>query len=296
MLVIGLTGDVGAGKSILSFAWASQGARVISADSIVAELWERKDLADLAVERWGTSILAPGGTLDHGAVSRVIFDDEKEYRWVCGIIHPLVGEEMERRIDDLDGWVVAEIPLLFEKGVPEWINLTVYVEAPEEERIRRNAARGWDREELRRRERWLLESKSKKEMADLVIRNDGTLEELEARAKALGLRFLSLSSLDRICFESATPEVCRRLFRELSRDERVIEVGMATDEDCEVRDASGGDPGLVVTAFVMSDDLEGIRSLAEKIGDGGVTLRSRPAEAGRLPKDVLLRAMKGEKC
>jgi hypothetical protein len=46
----------------------------------------------------------------------------------------------------------------------------------------------------------------------------------------------------------------------------------------------------------MSDDMEGIRSLAEKIGDGGVTLRSRPAEAGRLPKDVLLRAMKGEKC
>ncbi len=69
MLVIGLTGDVGAGKSILSFAWASQGARVISADSIVAELWERKDLADLAVERWGTSILTPGG--DPGSWGRL---------------------------------------------------------------------------------------------------------------------------------------------------------------------------------------------------------------------------------
>jgi len=266
----------------------------VSADPIVAELWEGKDLLALAVERWGRAVLTPEGTLDHCAVSRAIFDDEEEYRWACGIIHPLVREEMERRIAGLDGWVVAEIPLLFEKGTPAWIDLTVYVEAPEEERIRRNAVRGWDREELRRRERWLLESEGKKKMADLVISNNGTLDELKARAEGLGLRFLSLSSLDRVCFESVSPEVSCRLFRELSRDERVIEVGMATDDDCEAKDAARDDPDLIVTALVMTVDLEDVKSRAEKIGGGGVTLRSRHPEARRLPRDVLLRALKGE--
>ena len=72
MLVIGLTGDVGAGKSTVSSAWGSQGARVISADPIVAELWKREDLVTLAVERWGRSVLTAAGTLDHGAVLSLI--------------------------------------------------------------------------------------------------------------------------------------------------------------------------------------------------------------------------------
>jgi dephospho-CoA kinase len=65
---------------------------------------------------------------------------------------------------------------MFENGVPDWIDLTVYIEAPEDERVIRNASRGWDRDELRRRERWLLGSDRKKKMADLVLCNDGTRE------------------------------------------------------------------------------------------------------------------------
>ena len=296
MLVIGLTGDVGAGKSTVSSAWASQGARVISADPIVAELWKRKDLTALAVERWGREVLATDGTLDHGALSGFIFGDEKEYHWACGIIHPLVREEMDRLIDNLDGWVVAEIPLLFENGVPEWVDLTVYIEAPEEQRVQRNAFRGWDRKELFRRERWLLEREEKKTRADLVISNDGTLDELLENARDLGLRFLSLSSLRRICFESITPEVSCRLFRELSRDERVIEAGIATEEKCEVTGASPGRPELVVTASVRSCDLEGINAVAERVGGIGICVRSSQPEERRFPKEVLLRVVKGEKC
>ena len=296
MLVIGLTGDVGAGKSTVSSAWGSQGARVISADPIVAELWKREDLVTLAVERWGRSVLTAAGTLDHGAVSRVIFSDAKEYRWACGIIHPLVREEMERRIEDLDGWIVAEIPLLFENGVPEWVDLTVYVEASEEDRVRRNAFRGWDREELHRRERWLLESGSKKTRADLITSNDGTLDELEEKTRDLGSRFYFLSSLARVCFGSVTPVVSCRLFRELSRDERVIEVGIASREECEVAGTDRDGPDLIVTAFVGSCDLEGIKALAEKIGGVGIFVRSSQPEGRRFPKEVLLRAMKVDKC
>ncbi|HON34016.1 MAG: dephospho-CoA kinase [Thermovirgaceae bacterium] len=296
MLVIGLTGDVGAGKSTVSSAWASQGARVISADPIVAELWKRRDLAALAVGRWGRGILNAEGTLDHVALSGFIFGDEEEYRWACGIIHPLVREEMEKRIDGLDGWVVAEIPLLFEKGVPEWVDLTVYIEASEEERVRRNAFRGWDRKELHRRERWLLEPEDKKTRADLVISNDGTLDELVENARDLGSRFLSLSSLTRVCFESITPEVSCRLFRELSRDEKVIEVGIATDGECEVTGTPRGGPDLVVTASVRSCHLEVIKAVAERIGGVGICVRSSQPEGRRFPKEVLLRAMKGEKC
>lgn len=110
MLVVGLTGDVGAGKSTVSSVWASLGAHVVSADTIVAALWKRNEMVELAAGRWGERILRPGMALDHSAISRIVFGDEKEYRWVCETIHPLVREEMERVVESLDGWIVAEIP------------------------------------------------------------------------------------------------------------------------------------------------------------------------------------------
>ncbi|HPE91688.1 MAG TPA: dephospho-CoA kinase [Synergistales bacterium] len=295
MLVVGLTGDVGAGKSTVSSVWASLGAHVVSADTIVAALWKRNEMVELAAGRWGERILRPGMALDHSAISRIVFGDEKEYRWVCETIHPLVREEMERVVESLDGWIVAEIPLMFENGVPDWIDLTVYIEAPEDERVIRNASRGWDRDELRRRERWLLGSDRKKKMADLVLCNDGTREELEERARELGSRLLSLSSLVRVCFALGSSGASRRLFRELSRNGRVLEVEIAPGEECKWRDVFHVDPGLIVSAIVRPKDLEETRSMAARIsGEGGPVCSILSGER-RLPKEVLMRAVGSDK-
>ncbi|HPA58695.1 MAG TPA: dephospho-CoA kinase [Synergistales bacterium] len=295
MLVVGLTGDVGAGKSTVSSVWASLGAHVVSADTIVAELWKRSEMVELAVGRWGERILTPGMALDRSAISRIVFEDEMEYRWVCETIHPLVREEMVRAVESLDGWVVAEIPLMFENGVPDWIDLTVYVEAPEDERVIRNASRGWDRDELRRRERWLLGSDRKKKMADLVLCNDGTREELEEGASDLGSRFLSLSSLVRVCFALGSPEASRRLFRELSRNGRVLEVEIAPGEECKWSDVFHVDPGLIVSAIVRSGDLEETMSMATRISGEGGPVSSILSGERRFPKEVLMRAMGSDK-
>ena len=290
MLVVGLTGDVGAGKSTVSSVWASEGAHIVNADLIVSGIWKRGDIASLAVNRWGEGILTSRGLPDHTAISRVVFGDEKEYRWVCDTIHPLVRREMESRVKALKGWVVAEIPLLFENGVPAWVDLTVYIEAPAAMRKIWNASRGWSEGELERRERWLLEASRKKELADFVIRNFGSLEDLTREARVLGRGFLSASGLVRVCFVTASSNDSRRLFCDLSRSVLTLQAEVAPSDGCEPSAGGTSEPALVVSAVTRSSDLEEVEAIARRSCANGI-VRSRKEEAGSLPREVLIRAM-----
>ena len=290
MLVVGLTGDVGAGKSTVSSVWASEGAHVINADLIVASIWKRDDVARLAVDRWGKGILTPEGLPDHAAISRVVFGDEKEYRWVCDRIHPLVRQEMGSRVSALKGWVVVEIPLLFENGVPAWVDLTVYIEAPACSRRLWNASRGWKEDELVRRERWLLDPGIKKDLADFVISNSGSLEELGREARDLGRFFLSASELVRICFVTASGTDSRRLFCALSKNTLVFEAGVAPNDGCENQSGEPSEQALVVSAITRMPDLGEIRAIARNCCPGGI-VASREEDVRSLPRDVLIRAM-----
>ncbi|MDO9509390.1 MAG: dephospho-CoA kinase [Thermovirgaceae bacterium] len=279
MLAVGLTGDVGAGKSTLSSIWAAAGAHVVDADAVVAELWKTEEVISLATGRWGRVILSGDGMPDHAAVSRIVFDDETEYRWLCDAIHPMVREIMAERVRRLDGWVVAEIPLLFENGVPEWIDLTVYVEAAMELRFSRNRSRGWGPEEMIRRERWLLERSKKQGMADLVMTNDGSLERLEREARDLARRFLAASSIMLISVG------------ELSADEAGLICGILSGSGlaAEVRIP---DSGFFVSAFVRRGSLEEVSALLEKVHPGG-GLPVAVQKCAFVPKHVLLWAMEG---
>lgn len=162
MLALGVTGDVGAGKSTVSRIWAEMGASVLDADEIVRSLWKRADIIEAASSRWGKDILGEDGVIVPRKIAAKAFSDPEEYRWMCGLLHPPVRVEMERTAASLEGWVVAEIPLLFEGGVPWWIDATAYVTADSALRASRNAARGMDSAELERRETFLLPGEEKK--------------------------------------------------------------------------------------------------------------------------------------
>lgn len=197
MLALGVTGDVGAGKSTLTRFWKEMGASVLDADEIVRSLWKRPDVIGKAVSRWGRGVADNGGNILRGEIAARAFSCAEDYAWLCGLLHPLVRIEMERISASLEGWVVAEIPLLFEGGVPEWIDATVYLAAPEEKRRDRNSARGWDGREILRRESFLLPSEEKKRRADMVLENTGTLEDLRETAGKKALFFRRLSGLVR---------------------------------------------------------------------------------------------------
>lgn len=180
---VGVTGDVGAGKSTVARLMEAAGGVRLDADVVALALWERPDIRKSAVARWGTDILDPAGAIDRRAVATRIFSDPAEHRWCCGLLHPLVMAELERRVAGLSAsqWAVVEIPLLFEAGRPDWLTFVAFVTAPREVRAERcRVQRGWDEAELRRREGFFLPSEERMKRSDFVINNAGDRDALEA--------------------------------------------------------------------------------------------------------------------
>ncbi|MDO5116038.1 MAG: dephospho-CoA kinase [Synergistaceae bacterium] len=192
MSIVGLTGDVGAGKSTLCKEWGAMGAHIIDADSAARALWDEPDIQREAEKRWGTGFFdAPHKEL-WAKIAAKIFTDEEEYRFAAALLHKRTIAELKRRAAALDGVVVVEIPLLYEGGHEGWLDYVVYAAAPFERRVERNAGRGWDAEELSRRERKLLPSAEKMSRADFVLINDGSEEEWREKARKLGAKLLTL--------------------------------------------------------------------------------------------------------
>lgn len=195
MLVVGLTGDVGAGKSTVARVWQECGAFLLDADFLAKREWSKPTILKQAVARWGKEILNADGGPDLRAIAKRGFENEDGYRFLCGLIHPGVMAELEREVCRGGGWVVVEIPLLFEVGVPWWVDATVFVSASFEARLERNTPRGLDAEELKRRERWLLSRDEKRKRADYEISNEGSLESLSEEAQKLGAKMKRLAEV-----------------------------------------------------------------------------------------------------
>jgi dephospho-CoA kinase len=182
LLFVGLTGGIGSGKSEALAAFERRGAAVLSSDQVVHELLSTPEVRDLLAERWGNEVLS-GGTLSRDAVAEIVFEQPEELAWLEGILFPRVGERMAAWREELvergnaPEVAVVEVPLLFEAGVEPVFDATVAVVAEEETRRQRAGAR--DHRALDGRQARQLTQEEKAAKADYVVRNDGTLEELE---------------------------------------------------------------------------------------------------------------------
>ncbi len=118
MLVVGLTGGIGSGKSTVSARLGERGAIVIDADAIVRELQAPGGEAYVAiVERFGPGVVAPDGQLDRPALAAIVFNDDAARADLNKLTHPLVGREMAARMAAqaaTDNIVILDIPLLAE--------------------------------------------------------------------------------------------------------------------------------------------------------------------------------------
>lgn len=265
MLVLGVTGDVGAGKSTVTKIFQEFGAHVIDADGITHEIWKRPEVLHKAIVKWGEDILLPDGRIDAPGIASRVFTDEDDYKWLCSLLHPLVRSEMEKRVSDLEGLVVAEIPLLFENGVPSWIDLTCYVRTSMERRLSRNRTRGWDQEEIRRREKFLLPREEKMGKADLIIDNESDLGKLRAHLKALSERLLLIASLCVIEIGPLSMEDMKRILDHFSDDPDIL--GMRCDPGDIQDQARGSDlPGHCVVFLAAGEHCSAIRAATEELG------------------------------
>ena len=146
MLLIGLTGGIGAGKSSVSAGLAERGAAVIDADAIVKELQQPGTVVfDEMVARFGPGIVAEDGGLDRAAVAEVVFTDSQALADLSMIVHPRVHEEIERRLAELaetDRVVILDVPLLVESGRDDMAAMIVVDLDPDD--LAAEIDRAWD--------------------------------------------------------------------------------------------------------------------------------------------------------
>jgi dephospho-CoA kinase len=158
------------------------GAATLSTDGVVHELYSDPEVIGAVVERWGEEV-APDGVVDRTAIARRAFTDEEERRWLEGLLWPRVGDRMmawreeESAREPAPKALVVEVPLLFEAGMEGAFDTTVAVVTDEEVRARRAGERG--HEVIDERSARQLTQDEKAELADHVVANSGTLEELE---------------------------------------------------------------------------------------------------------------------
>ena len=188
MLVVGLTGNVAAGKSAVAELWRDAGVPVLSADELAREVVApgTPALARVA-EVFGPEVMGAGGTLDRAAVRRIVFGDEEARRRLEAIVHPGVGRLRDawtrRRRENGAELVVWEIPLLFETGMQDEVDVVVVVDAPPAVRRRRIVeTRGLGDEEAAAVMEAQLPAEGKRRRADFVVDNQGTRAELAERA------------------------------------------------------------------------------------------------------------------
>jgi dephospho-CoA kinase len=198
VLVIGLTGGIGSGKSTVSALLAEKGAVVVDADAIVREVQEPgTPVFEGMVGRFGRGIVAGDGSLDRAAVADLVFGDPDALADLNAIVHPAVGAEIARRMEALaatDEVVVLDVPLLVESRNAFPVAGLLVVDVDPEVAVRRLVEhRGMREADVRARMSRQVARDERLARADRVIDNSGTLVDLRAQVDAawdwiLGLR------------------------------------------------------------------------------------------------------------
>ncbi len=184
MLLVGLTGGIGAGKSTVADLLESRGAVVIDADDLARRAVDPASRALVKVlDRFGDAVRAPDGSLDREALAQIVFGDDAARRDLEAIVHPEVARLFQEGIDPYRGTdriVVYSVPLLVESGLDRAFDVVITVSAGEAVRAARlSRDRGMPDDAARGRMRAQARDAEREAVADFVIRNDGSREELE---------------------------------------------------------------------------------------------------------------------
>lgn len=191
MKIIGLTGGIASGKSTVSRLLAEHGYAVIDADRIAWQLAEPDNsLWQAYYERYGEKVLNDDRTLNRQAVASVVFQNPAEKQWMDSAAHPMIKAEIQRNLARLIAAgrdvVFLDVPLLYEAGWDYMADTVWVVYADEANQLRRLCQRnGFSEAEAQRRIGAQLPMSEKKRRADVVIDNNGSLEDLSRQVHKL---------------------------------------------------------------------------------------------------------------
>ena len=191
MIIVGLTGSVGTGKSTVTNFFRELGAYIIDWDELAREVirphlraWKE------IVEYFGEDFLNEDLTINRQKLAEIVFPDKEKVAKLNQIVHPEVFKEDERITNEIksldpDALIIKDIPLLFELTRPIFVDKTVVVSVSEQTQLRRLEEKGMSREDARSRIKSQLPLEEKIKSADFVISNDGPLEETKKQVEEI---------------------------------------------------------------------------------------------------------------
>jgi dephospho-CoA kinase len=190
MLLVGLTGGIGSGKSTVARMLEARGAVIVDADQVARDVVEPGMPAfEQLVDRFGPGIVGPDGRLDRPKLAEVAFASEEATAALNAITHPAVGAEFLRRMAAApeDGIVVCDVPLLIESedARSRGYEHIIVVEAPRELRLARLEGRGVPRADAEARMAKQATDEQRRAHATWVVDNSGALADLEAQVGAI---------------------------------------------------------------------------------------------------------------
>lgn len=194
MLIIGLTGSFGSGKSTVAAMFAKYGYRVIDADKVTGALLSPGGKAEKKVAKlFGHVILNSSKEIDRKVLAKIVFQDPRELKKLTDILYPIGLKEVKKQISQArqEAIVVLDVPLLFESGWDILADVTIAVQSNQNTQIQRLMKRtGLSKADIRRRMKCQLPAKEKLNRADMIVDNRGTLEQTNAQVRAIVNRLL----------------------------------------------------------------------------------------------------------
>ncbi len=197
MLVVGLTGGIGSGKSTVAQLFAAKGATIIDADLLARELTQPGTPAlKKIIELFGSSILLDSGALDRTQLRKIIFADQEKRIQLEKILHPLIREAMQQQIaSSKSPYCIVVIPLLFETESNPLIKRVLVVDAPEELQIARTTARdNATQNDVTAIVKTQVDRAKRLALADDIIQNDGSIEDLRLKVDKLHKMYIQLGT------------------------------------------------------------------------------------------------------
>ena len=182
-MVIGLTGGIATGKSTVARILASLGAYVINADKIGHNILDKnKDAYNAVINEFGESIVKENGKINRKKLGKIVFSDKNKLKKLENITHPYIIKEIEKETKEKVKeykHLVLDVPLLFETGLENIVDVSWVVVCSYEKQIERITKRdGLSKKEAKKRIETQMETKKKIKLADFVIYNNGTKEVL----------------------------------------------------------------------------------------------------------------------
>ena len=186
IIIVGLSGGIGSGKSFVAGLLKDLGAQVFDADRAGHDVLCEDKIKELLRQRWGDQIFGCNGEVDRRAIAGIVFgcDDNAmtELRFLQSISHPRIQHALEKFIETIQvagnsSSIVVDAALLFEAEWDQCCDQVIFVDCSESVRWQRCRERGWSDEEIIQRQASQLELQEKRRRSDLILDNSGTSED-----------------------------------------------------------------------------------------------------------------------